>query len=396
MDPNNGDILAMASVPSFDPNDFIPKISAEKWKTLSTDATAPLLNRALNSSVPGSTFKVIVSLAAFKAGKLTPNTEINCPPSITIGNHTFHNDDTIDRGEIGLHEALRSSVNTFYYQLGIRTGIKNIDEMSEELGLGQPTGLPLPEDPGIIPGPDWLKEHSPRERWTDAYTANTSIGQGSVQTTPLQMAIVMSAVANGGTVYYPRLIQGITDLQGKPVQEIPTRIRGELGVKFGDMAALHDALLAVVESGTATTVKFPDVKVAGKTGTAQAYRRLNGSVVRDLHTWFYCFAPYEKPRYVVCVLVEGGQWGGSTNGPIVHDILEQIFQMEKTGKGPDLTYLTPAVGNFQGVTDYVAPAAMAPDANGGAAIPTGIAVPDQTLDVPEEPSTSTRTRGSKH
>jgi len=394
MDPNNGDILAMASVPSFDPNDFIPRINSDKWKALNSDPTAPLINRALSSYVPGSTFKVVVSLAAFKTGKLTPNTEINCPPSIMIGNHLFHNDDTIDRGDIGLHDALRSSVNTFYYQLGIRTGIQSIDDMAAQLGLGQPSGIPLPDDPGIIPGPDWQKQHDPRARWSEAYTANTSIGQGYVQVTPLQMAVVMSAVANGGTVYYPRLVQGVTDLEGHPLVTVPTRVRSQLDVNFADMAALHDALLAVVQDGTATMVQLPYVKIAGKTGTAQAYRKIDGNLVRDLHTWFYCFAPYEKPRYVVCVMVEGGVWGGATNGPLVHDILDQIFQMEKTGKNPELTYLTPAVGNFDGVTDYTAPPNGLP-ATPGTDVPTGIAVPDEPINAPEEPTTTSSLHGGK-
>ena len=392
MDPNNGDILAMASVPSFDPNDFIPRIPGDKWKALNSDLTAPLLNRALSSYVPGSTFKVVVSLAAFKTGKLTPSTQINCPPTLTIGNHVFHNDDSVDRGDIGLHDALRNSVNTFYYQLGIRTGIQSIDDTAAMLGLGQDSGLNLPEDEGIIPGPDWLKKAHPNERWTEAYTANVSIGQGSVQVNPLQMAVVMSAVANGGTVYYPRLVSGVRDADGNDVIKVPTRARGQLDVPFNDMAALHDALLAVVEAGTATSVQLPFWKVGGKTGTAQAYRRLNGSVVRDLRTWFYCFAPYEKPRYVVCTMVEGGQWGGSTNGPLVHDILAAIHDMETSGQGPALTYLTPAVGNFSGVTDYTAPAGVIPN---GADVPTAPAADEPTNVSDNGPGTPAgRTKGS--
>lgn len=391
MDPNSGDILAMASVPSFDPNDFIPRIPLDKWKNLNSDMTAPLLNRALSSYVPGSTFKVVVSLAAFKTGKLTPNTQINCPPTITIGNHVFHNDDSVDRGDIGLHDALRNSVNTFYYQLGIRTGIRSIDDIAATLGLGQESELSLPEDEGIIPGPDWLKQLHPKERWTDAYTANTSIGQGYVQVNPLQMAVVMSAVANGGTVYYPRLVSGVKDAEGNDVMKVPNRVRGQVDVPPADMAALHDALLAVVENGTATSVQLPFWKVAGKTGTAQAYRRLNGAVVRDLRTWFYCFAPYEKPRYVVCTMVEGGQWGGSTNGPLVHDILAAIHEMEETGKDPSLTYLTPAVGNFSGVTDYTAPSGVIPN---GADVPTAPAV-DEPINVPDSGPSAASGRGGR-
>lgn len=198
----------MASVPSYDPNDFIPRISSDKWKNLIGDPTAPLLNRALSTYVPGSTFKVVVSLAAMKAGKLTPNTTINCPSAIWIGNRLFHNDDKADRPAVDVKESLRLSINTFYYQLGIRIGINTIKDFAEELGLGLPTELPLPEDKGLIPTPAWLKQVHPLDHWSDARTANVSIGQGEVGVSPVQMAVVMSAVANGGTVYYPRLIEG--------------------------------------------------------------------------------------------------------------------------------------------------------------------------------------------
>jgi penicillin-binding protein 2 len=362
LDPNNGDILAMASVPSFDPNDFIPRITNEKWKALNGDATDPLTNRAVSTYVPGSTFKVVVTLAGFHSGKFTPDTEFNCPSELWIGNRYFHNDDSIDRGNISLHEALRNSVNTFYYQLGIRIGIGAIDEEAGLLGLGQPTGYPLPEDPGIIPGPEWLKAHYPRERWSEAYTANVSIGQGAVQVSPLQMATVMAAVANGGTVYYPRLVIGVSDLDGHPQVSVPTRVRDKLNVKPAQLAALREALLAVVESGTGVPAKLPYVHIAGKTGTATAFRILNGTKVRDIRAWLYAYAPYEKPRYVVCVMAEGGTWGGSTSGPIVKDIFDGIFQMEKTGKSPQLAYLPPAVGNFHGVTDWTREAAPTPAA----------------------------------
>ncbi|MDE1171393.1 MAG: penicillin-binding protein 2 [Verrucomicrobium sp.] len=353
MDPWTGDILAMASVPSFDPNDFIPRITTEKWKTLRNDPTTPLLNRAVSAYAPGSTFKVLVSMAALEKGTITPNTVLFCPAVYVVDGHPFHDDVDYDRGNITLHDALRVSCDTYFYQVGIRTGIDQIHDVAiGQAGLGEPTGFPLPEDKGLIPDPAWLKATYPKERWTQAYTANVSIGQGAVLASPLQMASFMCAVANGGTLYYPRLIKGVTDGDGAEVISVPTRVHHMLDVRPSDLAAIRQGLVEVVKAGTATTVQLPDVTVAGKTGTAQFNQRLNGSLVKDLRTWFYCYAPFEQPRYVVCVMVEGGVAGGVTAGPIVHDILQALFTMDKTGKAPTLTYLTPAIGNFSGVSQY--------------------------------------------
>ena len=404
MDPSNGDILAMASVPSYDPNDFIPRIPAEKWKDLIGDPTAPLVNRALGAYVPGSTFKVVVSLAAMQAGKLTPSTTISCPGSIWIGNHLFHNDDTVDRPSVDVREALRLSINTFYYQLGIRIGIGTIHDFAAQLGLGLPTELPIPEDQGLIPTPEWLKQNHPLDHWSDARTANVSIGQGEVGVSPVQMAVVMSAVANGGTVYYPRLVTGVNAFEGDEVISVPTRVRGTFNVGDDNLKAVREGLQSVVDSGTATLVQLPYWKVAGKTGTAQAFRRVDGQIMRDLRTWFYCYAPYEKPRYVVCVLVEGGTWGGSTNGPLVHDILDGLHELE-LGHNPELVYLNPAAGNFSGMTAYTPPAfGTVANGGGGPGPVAGVAVPEDSADAPQSVPpenerflpTSAAKKGTKH
>ncbi len=356
MDPNNGDILAMVSVPSYDPNAFIPKIDAAKWKEWNTDPTSPLINRAISPYSPGSTFKVLVASAALKTGTITPNTVIDCPFAIQIGNHLFHDHSGLPNGGglITMHDALRLSCNVFFYQVGIKTGIKAIDDLGAIVGFGQKSGIPIPaEQSGELPGPEWLKTHHPKENWTTAYTANSAIGQQYVEVTPLQMAVLVSSVANGGTVYYPRLTIGVSDMSGNTVKPFPTKIRGELGLKPDDMAALHDAMWDVVKNGTGRKVQLDGVDIAGKSGSAQHTRMLNGSRVKDTTAWFISFAPYEKPRYAVVVVVEGGVAGGSTAGPLVHDIYQQIFNMEKTGESPKIAYLTPAIGNFDGVSEYV-------------------------------------------
>ncbi|VVM04559.1 penicillin-binding protein 2 [Methylacidimicrobium tartarophylax] len=352
MDPNTGDILSMASVPDFDPNGFVPKISQEDWKKLTSDPTRPLLNRSVSAYSPGSTFKVLISLAALKYGAITLQTQIFSPAAIDIGGHLFHDWTKTGRGNITLDEALQYSCNTFFYQLGIRTGIKHLDEMAELCGFGQPTGLSyLGESPGILPGPAWMKAQHPLERWTTAHTANLSIGQGFLEVTPLQMVLLMGAVANGGTLLYPRLIVGVSDSQGRQLASIPPRPRADLGLRPQDLNAIRKGLLAVVESGTGHSVAIPGIAIAGKTGSAQAKRRWHGKLYNDTRAWFIGFAPYEHPKYVVCVMVEGGIGGGATAGPIVHKIMEGILALERDGSAPQLVYFNPAQGNFNGLTE---------------------------------------------
>ncbi len=382
MDPKTGDVLAMCSVPSYDPNVFIPKISGDNWKSLIGDPTSPLTNRALSSYPPGSIYKPFISLAALKSGAITKDTVINSPGVVYIGGHPFKDWSPGGQGAIKLLDGLRMSCNTFFYQAGVRTGIKAIDELGDIVGFGQSTGIDLsPESKGIMPGPDYLKKVSPRERWTEAYTANVSIGQGAVQVTPVQMCILMCAIANGGHTYRPRLIQEVVDLDGTQQAEYPTCAPRNpetptLGVKKSDIEAVKAGLLAVVADGTGRRGQVEGVKVAGKTGTAQAWRRVSGAKVQDNKTWFYGFAPFDDPRYVFLVFVEGGTSGGGTCAPIAHDIMNNIFAMEK-GKDIQLTYLTPSSGHFHGVVEVqnplnAQPAGSTPSntgANAPAAVP---------------------------
>jgi penicillin-binding protein 2 len=385
MDANNGDILAMVSVPSFDPNDFVPKISGEEWNRLTHDPTRPMFDRVINAYAPGSIYKPLIALAALENTNLnprfTPNTIIDSPGAVWLANRWWKDWSPNGQGPINLRRALAMSCNTFFYQLGQRTGINSIDAMGHEFGLGE-TLLDVDgqkilygEASGTLPGPDWLKERNekrleewkkqkektgnkrlPRpqmEVWSDGYTINTSIGQGYVEVTPIQMAIMAAAIANGGHVYYPRLVLGIaesTDEGPKMIKEFPTKKRGDLPVHPENLEAVREGMLAVVEEGTGRRAAVPGVKVAGKSGTAQFTTTIEGRHVKDLRTWFNSFAPYDSPRYVVTVMVEGGVSGGSSSAPIVSEIYQKIFAMEN-GAVMDMTYLTPAIGHFSGVVD---------------------------------------------
>jgi len=361
MDPRNGDVLAMVSVPSYDPNKFIPKIQSKDWDALNQDPTAPLYNRALHAYPPGSTYKIMVALAGLKSGNCTPNTTFDCPGAIQIDDHLFHNSDSTDAGSMSLVHAICVSSDVYFYQYGMKAGIEAIDAMGKLAGFGHKWGLlgDADEAAGILPGPEWMKENDKWliktkniDHWSRAQTANTSIGQGFVQNTPLQMATFLCAVANGGTVYQPRLYSRVVDYKGDTKGEIPPgQVYSTLDVKPSDLKAVQEGMREVVDEGTATLAQVPGYKVAGKTGTAQAHIKVDGDVRRDLKCWFYCYGPAgttDVARYVTCVVVEGGTWGGTTTAPIAQEIMSRLFAMDK-GATENVAFLQPIQGNFNGI-----------------------------------------------
>ncbi len=352
MDVHTGDVLAIASMPNYDPNDFIPSISPSLWKELNSDPTAPLFNRAVSSYAPGSTFKVLVGLAGLRSGVITPETYIDSPPSIQIGNLTFRDWSKEYRGSVNLEEALRMSINTYFYKIGMRMGLDPIVQLSNEVGFGHRLGyLITPEDPGIIPTPEWLKRVYKNTRVSDAFLANVSIGQGVVKTSPLQMAVFAAAIANGGTVYYPRLLNQVTNFDGDVIANLPPKARSTINSIPRDIETIRRGMRACIATGTGRSAIIPGFPLAGKTGTAQFKTKLNNQVVQDNRAWLFGYGPYDNPRYAYCVIVEGGEGGGKTAGPIVRKIMEEIHKLEK-GEGitpEQMTVLTPAKGHFRGV-----------------------------------------------
>jgi penicillin-binding protein 2 len=353
MDPNTGDVLAMATVPSYDPNAFIPSISAKAWTELNKDDTDPLLNRAISSYAPGSTYKIPTALAALRGG--VGGRSFNCSGGVTYGT-TFMRCWIASKngahGSLNLSNAIKVSCNSYFYQSGNAAGIDQIVAVGNMLGLGQKSGLPLSgENPGILPGPEFLAQASPNERWTSGYTANTSIGQGMVLASPLQMAAVTAAVANGGTSYYPRLIDRIVSQDGKVLLQEPSKVRANLitdgGLTTEQMEVIRKGMWKVVNEGggTAGRARIKGYEVAGKTGTAQNWSVRDGRRVQDNHVWFIAYAPAENPRYAVAVIVQGAKSGGGVAAPIVGKILEDTFALD-SGNEPVLAALEPAKGNF--------------------------------------------------
>jgi penicillin-binding protein 2 len=243
------------------------------------------------------------------------------------------------------------SCNSFFYQFGNAAGINAIDDTGETLGLGKASGIEITgEQPGVLPGPDWMRINYPREKWTSAYTANVSIGQGYDLVSPLQLAMVYATVANGGVSYYPRLVQNVVDAEGKPIlndkgqpviSQSP-KLHGDLRRDFKpeQIEMARRGLWKVVneEGGTGGKARLPGVEVAGKTGTAQA---MTGGK-KDTIAWFACFAPYDNPKYAIAVMVQGGAHGGSVAAPIATRILERTLAMDEGRYDAQVAWTAPA------------------------------------------------------
>jgi len=352
VDPNNGDILAIASIPSFDPNIFIPSVSLKAWDGLLKDTGVPLVNRAVSGFPPGSTFKIVTSLSGLTKG--LANSHFNCSGSVEYGGRPFKcwiGEKGGSHGTLGLSEAIKVSCNCFFYQFGNAAGGDTLERIGGVLGMGRRYELGLSDEKeGCMPGPVWMKTRHSGENWTSAQTANTSIGQGYVLASPLQMAMAYSTVANGGIAYEPRLVKKVLDPNGKPTLDengqiaVPDqpKIREDLRKEFTaeQIEVVRRGLWKVVNEagGTGKAGQVKGVELGGKTGTAQATDRGQ----KEHIAWFCCFAPYDRPKYVVVVMVQGGEHGGSVAAPVASRILDQIFAAEQGRLKVELRPLAPA------------------------------------------------------
>ena len=354
VDPNNGNILAMASVPSFDPNTFIPSIKAKDWKALQKDEGDPLVNRAISCLPPGSTFKLITALAGLRGTKNLAGAKYSCGGGVSYGDHFFRcwvAEKHYTHGTIGLADAIKVSCDSFFYQYGNAAGIQSIDAVGKMLGIGEESGLQLSgEQTGNMPGPEWMQIHHPQERWSQAQTANVSIGQGYTLVSPLQLAMAYATIANGGVCYYPRLVDKVLKQDGSPVLDEqgnpaapPPRVRSDLRQEISpeQIELVRKGLWKVVneDGGTGGRARLKDWVVAGKTGTAQATDRGQEENV----AWFACFAPFDHPKYVVAVMVQGASGhGGEVAGPIATRILERTLAQDEGKFDMQVAWLAPA------------------------------------------------------
>jgi penicillin-binding protein 2 len=326
MDPRNGDVLAMVSTPAFEIDRFTGTIERNAWLRVMQDPNHPLLNRTIQSMYPpGSVFKMVVAAAGLQEGTITPTDRVQCQGEFHLGNWTFRDWKKEGHGTVDLMKGIRDSCDVYFYTAGLKIGPSAIAKWAHAFGFGTPTGIDFgSEKPGLIPQPRMSRKGRP-VAWLPGETVNMSIGQGKVLVTPMQVARMMAAIANGGVLWKPRLVQRIERPDKGVVWADGGSVTGHVDLSPMVVAFLRQSLWAVVnDGGTGVAARIPGLDVAGKTGTAQTVANSKSEKGQD-HAWFAAFAPVKDPEVVVVVLVERGGHGGSTAAPIARQILNTIF-----------------------------------------------------------------------
>ena len=348
LDPRNGDVLVLVSQPTYDPNSFAGGIDSATWKQLMESEGRPIQNRALAGQYPpGSTYKVILAAAGLEEGAIDLEERVFCPGTFKLGRRTYRCWKRGGHGPMNLHDALVRSCDVYFYQLGLKLGIDRIAFFANGFHLGRRTGITLGnEAPGIVPTQAW-KERRFKEVWLKGETVSASIGQGFNLTTPMQLAVAYAAIANGGTIFRPRILLRQTGPDGTVERGPEPESLGKVPVSPAHLETITRALEGVVqgEGGTGARARVAGVRVAGKTGTAQVVRLKQTEDLeedeipfkfRD-HGWFAAFAPAEAPEIVVVALAEHGGHGGSAAGPIVNAVLTRYFKSSMPEEPPRKT-----------------------------------------------------------
>ena len=336
LDPRNGDVLAMASSPAYDPNVLSRGLTPALWEQIASDTRHPLTNRALQGQYPpGSTFKIMVASAALESHKWPADTKVRCTGAFHSGNHLFKDWKKGGHGVMDLYHAIVQSCDVYFYNVGHRLGIDTIAETARLFGLGQPTGIDLPsERVGVVPSTEW-KQRVRKEPWYAGETISVSIGQGYITVTPLQMAVVIAAVANGGTLHRPRLVRAVRERATGRLQALPPVERGTVPLQESTFHLLQDALQEVVLHGTGGRARSQLVSIAGKTGTAQTVggrasqvSANEGAIPKQFrdHAWFVAYAPADDPKIAVAVIVENTGHGGTYAAPIAKALIEEYWK----------------------------------------------------------------------
>jgi penicillin-binding protein 2 len=339
MDVRSGDILALASSPTVNPNDPVRGFTQAEWQRRKDTVLRPELNRATQGSyAPASIFKTVVGLAALEAGldhneifRVAPNPARPASGIIYIGPTHRPMKDTAPPGDYDFRRALKLSSNSYFVTNGLRMGPERIVALGQKFHFGERIGLPLrQETSGYFPTVKRVTQG-----WTEGNTANLCIGQDPVQVTPLQIAVMTAALANGGRVLWPRLVERIESqdpISAQPPVTFPSgRVRNQIGVSPRSLAILHEAMLADTEDadGTGRDATVPGLRICGKTGTAQIQDVNNEKTGQT--TWFASFAPFGSPRWAVVVMVEDGISGAKTCAPLARPIYAAILQRELSG-----------------------------------------------------------------
>ena len=340
MDPKTGRILAMVSKPSFDPAIFARNISHEDWNSLVTNPHHPLQNKGIQGQYPpGSVFKIITAIAGLESGAITPQTQMTCTGFYPYGNRDFRCWKEGGHGTISLHRAIVESCDIYFYQVGLKVGVDRIAHYAQEFGLGKTTGISLPhEKPGIVPSTSWKKKRL-GVPWYSGETLSLSVGQGYLNATPLQLAMLISAVANGGKLYLPQVVERVENIYGNVLKEYPPLEMGRAAISENTLRIVQEALMGAVNEphGTGWACALKEFKVAGKTGTAQVVKMPENFKKGDMermplkfrdHAWFVAYAPFEDPQISVAALVEHGGFGATAALPIAKKVIEKYLSLQ--------------------------------------------------------------------
>ena len=338
LEVDTGRVLAAVSSPTIHLEDFIGGISLKNWNALLENKRNPLLNKTVQGVYPpGSTYKIVTALAGLSEGVITENTTFYCPGHYYFGRRLYRCWKHSGHGTVDIRRALTESCDVFFYQVGQRLGVDRLAAYAKKLGLGTRSGIELEhEKAGIVPTKDWKRKRF-KEKWHEGETLSVAIGQGFNNMTPLQICLMTAAIANGGRIYQPQIVEMVKTTDGEIIERLTPKLLSELPSR--DKSYLHivkDGLLGVVQGkrGTARNVRIEGLTVAGKTGTAQVVRlaQYKGLKEQDIpykyrdHAWFTCYAPADNPKIAVTVLVEHGLHGGSGAGPIARVLLKKYFE----------------------------------------------------------------------
>ena len=355
LDVHSGEILALASMPSYDPNLFTSGISQRQWRELIGHPRFPLSNKAIAGQYsPGSTFKMIVALAALESGELSPHHRFFCNGSLKLGKRRFRCWRRYGHGHVDMVKGLQESCDVYFYEVAKRVGIDRIAAMSERFGFGEKLDIELPgEKPGLVPTREW-KLAMIGEPWQGGETLIVGIGQGYLLTTPLQLAVMVARIANGGIAVEPRILAEVIR-EGQPIQQ-EREAFAPMGISPAHFDIVREGMLKVVNDpkGTAyrARIEEPALAMAGKTGSVQVRRisereHRTGVIKNEDRPWeerdhalFVAYAPLERPRYGVAVVVEHGGSGGSVAAPIARDILREVQRRDPSARARNLEALT--------------------------------------------------------
>ncbi len=341
MDPQSGRILAMASAPTYDQSKFARTVPAAYWRELLNHKDHPLENRVLKGQYPpGSTFKIIMAVAALEEGIVTPHTSFLCRGGLQVGNRYFNCHAKRGHGSVALHRSMVQSCDVYYYNVGLKLGVDRMAKWSRAFGLGAPTGILLDsEKPGLVPSSEWKRQRF-NLPWYEGETPSVAIGQGYNLVTPLQMVRVAAALGNGGFIYTPTVVDKIVQPDGEVVYQFTPSVQSRIPASAKTLELVRRACRGVVqEGGTGSAARLGFVEVGGKTGTAQVVslgREGKGKNRRKTedHAWFVSFAPVEKSQIAVAVIIEHGGHGGKTAAPVAREVMREFFRLKQEDAAP--------------------------------------------------------------